>query len=200
MSQGFFILFYFDMERVNLSSLRIQSAKSEADARNHTPVASLWNPPPKKNRIPNLLVSVTDETELLSPLPMDKMEMSDTERSTLALYSCHALESFLRNRRLRPEMQRAATLSAAVRCSLTERHMPARHDVTISLDMQIFDGSSTRQSSRVPAGISRKDQSRTRLWKSLASLPIKRDFSEKETRPLLHCRNANSPRTSLPPG
>lgn len=83
------------------------------------------------------------------------------------------LFSGIRNSGQKYGEQQRHRLSAAVRCSLSERHMPALHDVTVSLDMQIFDGSSTRQSSQVPAGISRRDQSRMQLWNRFELLPKK---------------------------
>lgn len=86
------------------------------------------------------------------------------------------LFSGIRNSGLKCREQQHHILSAAVRCSLSERHMPAPHDVTVSLEVQIFDGSSTRQSSQVPAGIRRKDQSRMQLWNRLSYCQIKRLF------------------------
>lgn len=97
-----------------------------------------------------------------------------------AAQSCNTLECFLRNQTLGSNRRRAATpysLSALKMFPLWA------HDVTISLDMQISHGYN-RQSSRMPASISRNDQSRMQLRNLNCGLNYSQrwDFSENETK------------------
>lgn len=162
------------MERVSSSRLHIQSAKSEADARNHTPVACVIMDPEKKLNLKSACfcywwnwIAGTFANR------SDGNAKYGVQRLLRNLATHLNLFSGIRNSGQKYGEQQRHSPSAAVRCSLSERHMPALHDVTVSLDMQIFDGSSTRQSSQVPAGISRRDQSRMQLWNRFELLPKK---------------------------